>query len=122
MKKVLLVEDEKFLLGIYETKLEKEGFVTVSLSSGVGVEEAAKKERPDIIILDLMMPERDGFETLKGLKTDQDLKKIPVIVITALGSPSDKKTCLDLGADDFLEKDVVSLQEIVEVVKNHVSI
>ena len=119
MAKVLLVEDDKFLVRVFEVKLKKEGFQTLLMENGVGVEEAVKKEKPDVIVLDLVMPARDGFETLNGLKADSQTKNVPVIVVTALNSPEDRKICLDAGAKEYLVKDAVTMEEIVGVIRKY---
>ncbi len=119
MKKVLLIEDDKFLVRVYAIKLKKEGFETVFLGDGTNAEEVTKKEKPDVIILDMVMPNRDGFETLRGLKSDVQTKNIPVLVLTSLNSEEDKKTCLDLGASEFVQKDNVSIMQVVELVQNY---
>ena len=119
MKKILLVEDDKFLIRVYRFKLEKEGFQIILRENGVGVEGVADVEKPEVIILDLVMPERDGFETLEGLKANTNTQKIPVIVLTALHSDTDKKRCLDLGAAEYLEKDAVAIKEVVGIIKKY---
>ncbi len=119
MKKVLLIEDDKFLVRVYAIKLKKEGFETVFLGDGINAEEVTRKEKPDVIILDMVMPNRDGFETLKGLKSDEMTKKVPVIILTSLNSEEDKKTCLDLGAVEFIQKDKLSIMEVVDIIRNY---
>ena len=119
MKKVLLIEDDKFLVRVYAVKLKKEGFETVFLGDGVNAEEVTKKENPSVIILDMIMPNRDGFETLRGLKADDTTKKVPVIVLTSLNTDDDKKTCMDLGASEFIQKDRVSIMQVVQVIRKY---
>lgn len=115
--KVLLVEDEKMLADMYATKFSMEGYQIVNAYDGKEGLEAAKREKPHIILLDIIMPKLDGFAVLKELKDDESTKNIPVILLTNLGQESDVKKGKDLGADDYFVKANHSPQEIVELVK-----
>jgi len=102
--KVLIVDDDAFLSGIYATKLELEGFAVVSARDGEEGLKAAAKEKPDMILLDVLMPKLDGFEVLKRLKADDALKGTPVIMLTNLGQKEDVEKGLSEGAVDYLIK------------------
>lgn len=115
--KVLLVEDEKMLADMYATKFSMEGYSIVNAYDGKEGLEAAKREKPEIILLDIIMPKLDGFAVLKELRADDITKKIPVVLLTNLGQESDVKKGKDLGADDYFVKANHSPQEIVELVK-----
>jgi two-component system, sensor histidine kinase and response regulator len=102
--KVLIVDDDAFLSGIYATKLELEGFGVVTARDGEEGLKAAFKERPDLILCDVLMPKLDGFEVLKRLKADPQTKDIPVIMLTNLGQKEDVEKGLEEGATDYLIK------------------
>ncbi len=102
--KVLIVDDDAFLSGIYATKLELEGFAVVTARDGEEGLKAALKEKPDLILLDVLMPKLDGFEVLKRLKADDSVKDVPVIMLTNLGQKEDVEKGLTEGAVDYLIK------------------
>jgi DNA-binding response OmpR family regulator len=115
--KVLIIEDEEMLVNMYISKFEKEGYQAEKASNGrIGLEQA-KKIKPDIILLDIMMPEIDGFMVLKDLKNDIDTKNIPVIMLTNLGQEEDIKKGNQLGASDYLVKANLTPAQVVEKVK-----
>jgi len=121
MYKILLGEDEEFVARSYVRKLQVEGFEVIHAHNG---EEALKMlllEKPDLVILDLMMPLKTGFEVLQELKKDayKEVVKIPIIVASNLGQKSDIDTALSLGAIDFLVKSNISLKELVAKVREH---
>jgi DNA-binding response OmpR family regulator len=102
--KVLLVEDDSFLAGIYSTKLGIEGFTVVHAADGAAGLSMAASEKPDIILLDVLMPKMDGFQVLEELKKAPALRDIPVIMITNLGQKEDVDRGIKLGAVDYLIK------------------
>ena len=103
-EKILIVEDEKDIIKMLEYNLEKEGFKTVSIRNGEEALESVKKTKPDIIILDLMLPGIDGLEVCKSLKNDDKTSYIPIVMLTAKSQESDKIVGLELGADDYMTK------------------
>ena len=115
--KVLIVDDDAFLSGIYATKLELEGFEVVSARDGEDGLKAAAKEMPDLILLDVLMPKLDGFEVLKRLKADAAVKAIPVIMLTNLGQKEDIEKGMQEGAADYLIKAHFVPAEAVEKIK-----
>lgn len=119
---VLLVEDDTFLANIYKTKFEMEGFkVSVAENGEIGLADA-KKKKPDIVLLDILLPKMDGFTVLKKLKEDDEVKKIPVILLTNLGQKDDVEKGLELGAIDYLIKAHFKPSETVDKVKKALNI
>lgn len=119
MKKILFVEDDKFLVKIYGAKLKREGLESDLLENGEGVVEKLESKNYCLVVLDLMMPVKDGFVTLKEIKQNPKTKEVPVLVLTALKSDRDKKTCMDLGADEYLVKTDVSFKEIMRKIRGY---
>ncbi|MFA4830690.1 MAG: response regulator [Patescibacteria group bacterium] len=114
---VLLIEDDIFLANIYKMKFEMEGFkVTVSDNGELGLADA-KKKKPDIILLDILLPKMDGFTVLEKLKAAESTKIIPVILLTNLGQKDDVEKGLKLGAVDYLIKAHFKPSETVEKVR-----
>lgn len=116
--KILLVEDDPMIVRMYQRKLEKDGFkVSLAFNGEEGLE-ALKKEKPDIILLDIMMPKMNGIEMLKIVKADPVFKDIPVVILTNLGDrPEDVQKSKDFGAEDYWVKANVSLKEVAERIK-----
>lgn len=114
---VLLVEDDVFLASIYQKKFEMEGFKVATADNGDKVIPEAKKRKPDIILLDILLPKRDGFSVLALLKADNELKDIPVIMLTNLGQKDDVDKALEAGAVDYLIKAHFKPSEIVDKVR-----
>jgi len=117
MAKILFVEDERALQGIFKDLLEKEGYEVVGAYDGKTGLRLAKSEKPDLILLDLILPKLDGFEVLRELKKDPQLKDIPVIVLTHLEGVEDVQRAIELGAKTYLVKANYSLEEVVTKVK-----
>jgi phosphate regulon transcriptional regulator PhoB len=103
-EKILIVEDEKDIVEMVEYNLQKEGYIIFSVLNGEKAISLAKRERPDLVILDLMLPDIDGFEVCKRLKKNEITAQIPIIMLTAKSREADKVTGLELGADDYLTK------------------
>jgi len=121
MKKIAVVEDDKFLRKVYESKLPKEGFNVVSAGDGKAGLELIKKEKPDLVLLDLIMPVMTGFEVLEALKADTKFKTPKIIVLSNLGQDEDVVRSKELGAADFLIKSNLSIKEIVEKIKQYLA-
>ncbi len=103
-KKILVVEDDSMISSMYKTKFEADGFTVLTASDGAEGLESAKKEKPDIIMLDVILPRLDGFSVLEEIKKDKTTKNIPVIMLTNLGTEEDKAKGEKLGALDYLVK------------------
>ncbi len=116
--KILLVEDDTFLVEMYTTKFELEGFDVVTAEDGARGLELAKKENPDIILLDILMPKMDGFEVLDALKKDATTAKIPVVLLTNLGQKDDVKKGFEKGAVGYLIKAHFMPSEVVDKIKS----
>ena len=114
---VMLVEDDVFLSSIYQKKFEMEGFKVTPVDNGEKVLAEAKKKKPDIVLLDILLPKRDGFSVLAQLKGDAEVKNIPVILLTNLGQKDDVDKGLEAGAADYLIKAHFKPSEIVDKVK-----
>jgi len=113
---VLIVEDDVFLSGIYRKKFEMEGFKVIMAGDGEVGWQAAKKKKPDIILLDILLPKLDGFAVLEKLKKDSETKNIPVILLTNLGQKDDVEKGLEQGAADYLIKAHFKPSEVVDKV------
>ncbi len=113
--KVLLVEDDPMVVRMYERKFKLEGFKLTMAFNGFEGLEALKKERPDIILLDIMMPKMSGLEMLKIVKDDPQYKDLPVVMLTNLGDRAeDVQKCKELGAEDYWVKANMKLEVITE--------
>jgi DNA-binding response OmpR family regulator len=115
--KIVIIEDEQMLAEMYATKLEIEKFQVLKAFDGKAGLELVRKEKPDLVLLDIILPKLDGFLVLKEIKKDADLKNIPVLLLTNLGQESDVKKGNQLGANGYFVKANHSPAEIVEKVK-----
>lgn len=114
MKKILIVEDDEFLINAYRLKLEKAGFEIKIAEDGIVALEVLKSYVPDLIVLDLVMPRKDGFAVLEDMQKDENLKKIPVLVASNLGQKEDVDRSMALGAVDYVVKSEISLEDLVK--------
>jgi len=119
MKKVLIVEDDKFLNKVYGQFLKKENFEIDFMFSGNGVLEKAKTFQPNLILLDVIMPEKDGFEVIKEIRGDEVTKNIPVIVLTALSQDEDLQKLKSLGAEECFVKTDIEFKEIIKIIETY---
>lgn len=117
MKTILFIEDESTLQKTFGDILKQEGYEMVSALDGEIGLRMAKVKKPDLILLDLILPKIHGFEVLKKLKEDEETKNIPVIVLTNLEGIKDVDMALQLGAQTYLIKTQYSLEEVVEKIK-----
>jgi len=115
--KILLIEDDKFLSDIYVTKFAKLGYKIDTAYDGEEGIKKIKKEKPDIVLLDIRLPIKDGFGVLKEAKADEKIKDIPIILLTNLGQKEDIEKGLKLGAVDYLIKAQFTPQEVVDRIK-----
>ena len=115
--RILIVEDDDFLRSLAATKLEKEGFAMETAGTGDEGLEKVMVLPPDLLILDLMLPNVSGFEILEKIRSTDQTKSLKVVVFSNLGEESDIKRCLDLGVSDYLIKANFTLDELAEKVK-----
>lgn len=120
-KYILVAEDDKFYANIYKTKLTKEGYEVVVVGDGAQAMKLARQKKPDLILLDIVMPVKDGFETLRELKADANLKSVKVVVLSNLGQEEDIKKAKELGAQDYIVKANVSIQQMMSKIKSFIT-
>ena len=116
---ILLVEDDDSLAAVYQTRLEAEGFDIKRVPNGEEALSATLEYKPDLILLDVMMPKVSGFDVLDILRNTPETANTQVIMLTALSQESDKKRAEDLGVDDYLVKSQVVIADVVERIKHH---
>lgn len=116
--KIVIVEDDVFLAEMYATKFEFEGFEMHVANNGDEGIKLIQKVRPDVILLDILLPKKNGFEVLEELKANDELKDLPVILLTNLGQKEDVDKGIELGAVDYLIKAHFVPSEVVQKVKN----
>jgi DNA-binding response OmpR family regulator len=117
-KKILIVEDDSFLSEMYATKLELANFEVFIATNGKEALDKMKLNKPDLILLDLLMPQKDGFEVLKEKFVDLEIKEIPVIILTNLSQKEQIKKCYELGAKDFLIKAYFVPTEVIKKIRS----
>jgi len=119
---ILLVEDDPFLSSILQLKLDKENFKTIRVADGEEALNLLTEQgiRPDLILLDLILPKKNGFEVLETIRQDPTLEKLPVIIISNLGQPSDIDRGKALGVIDYFVKAKLSVDELVNKVKEEI--
>ena len=116
-KRILIVEDEPFLIEMYKARFEQEGYLVEVAFNGTTVVESVKKNKPDIVLLDIVMPELDGYAVLRELKTRKDLKFTPVLVFSNLAQEEEIEKGLKLGADKYFIKSEYTPSQLVEEVE-----
>lgn len=118
MYKIVIVEDEEALARVLKEKFEGEEFEVELAMDGSVALGVIQKMRPDLVLLDLMLPKRDGIDVLKDIKADRDLENLPVIVLSNLDGDEDIKQAIALGAKDYFVKSQHPIKEVVEKVKD----
>jgi two-component system alkaline phosphatase synthesis response regulator PhoP len=119
MKKILIIEDEKMLAEMYKEKLEMEGFkVSLAFDVKEGIE-LSKKEKPDLILLDILLPVENGTSFLKRQKEDKEIFEIPVIAFSNYDDQKTKKEAMELGVKEYLIKTNYTPTEIIEKIKKY---
>ena|SRR5689334_11942883 len=116
MKKILLIEDDSDLFSLLQYNLEKEGFALTGLQTGKGAIELCRQVRPDLILLDIMLPDSDGLDICKGIRKDPDLAATPIIFLTARAAETDRIVGLEIGANDYVVKPF-SVRELIARIK-----
>lgn len=122
MSTVLLIEDDQLLIKMYETKFKSEGFNVLTAEDGEMGFDVATTQKPDIILLDMMMPKMSGTEVLAKLKATEATKNIPVIMFSNLSQEDESKKVLDMGAKEYLVKANFTPSEVVAKVKQHLQV
>lgn len=117
-KRILFVEDDDALAGVYIVRLQAEGFDVKRVADGEQALAAATEFRPDLILLDIMMPKISGFEVLDILRNTPETANVKVIVLTALSQASDQEKAKSLGADDYIVKSQVVISDVITRIKN----
>src|ERR1700676_1429729 len=117
MKKIVLIEHDTHLFALLKYNLDKEGFAITGSQTGKGAIELCRRERPDLVILDIMLPDSDGLDICKGLRNHSELANVPIIFLTARVSETDRILGLELGANDYIVKPFF-IRELVARVKN----
>src|ERR1700692_3855524 len=118
MKKIVLIEDDSDLYNLVQYNLDKEGFQVVGSQTGKGALDLCRREHPDLVILDIMLPDSDGLEICKGIRANTDLANTPVIFLTARASEADRIVGLELGANDYIVKPFF-VRELIARIKIH---
>ncbi len=121
-KKILLVEDDSALAQVYQSRLELEGFEVKHVANGEDALSSAVAFRPDLVVLDAMMPKINGFDVLDILRNTPETTNVRVIMLTALSQVKDKERAEQLGADDYLVKSQVVISDVVARIKHHLGI
>jgi DNA-binding response OmpR family regulator len=121
-KKILLVEDDDGLANVYQMRLEAEGFTLRRVPNGEDALAAAVDFKPDLILLDVMMPKVSGFDVLDILRNTPETANVKVVMLTALSQDTDKQKAEKLGADDYLVKSQVVIADVVDRIKHHLNI
>ena len=121
MKKILLIEDEEILINLLQKKMTQEGYEFFVARNGIEGLEKMREIKPDLILLDIIMPKMGGVEVMEEMQKDEELKKIPVIIISNSGQPVEIERIKKLGARDWLVKTEFDPQEVIEKVKINLS-
>jgi DNA-binding response OmpR family regulator len=121
MKKILLIEEEPVLVDLFRDKFFKEGFNILTAPDSDSGLQLARIEKPDLIILDILLPTRNGVIFLKKLRAEPEISKIPVFVFSCLDAPDIKKQTFDLGVKEYILKTKYTPEQLIEKVKEYLS-
>jgi CheY-like chemotaxis protein len=113
---ILIAEDNASNLQTLSVYLASRGYRIILAQNGKEAVEGAQKKHPDLILMDIQMPEMNGVEAIRHIRADEDVKSIPIIALTALAMPGDRERCLEAGANEYLSKPV-SLQKLNEMLE-----
>ncbi len=116
--RVLIIEDDQRINKVYIAKLEVEGIKAITALDGEEGLRRIYSEKPDLILLDLMLPKKSGFEILKEIKSNPEVKNIPVLILSNLAQEKEIEAGLELGAEDYLVKTNYSIQQVMEKINN----
>lgn len=121
-KKILLVEDDIALSSVYISRLKLEGFDVLHVGNGEEALSKAIEYKPDLILLDAMMPKISGFDVLDNLRSAPESMNVKIIMLTALSQPKDKERATSLGVDEYLVKSQVVITDVVDRIKHHLNL
>jgi DNA-binding response OmpR family regulator len=121
-KRILFVEDDDALAGVYLVRLQAEGFDVKRVANGEEALAAATSYRPDLVLLDVMMPKVSGFDVLDILRNTPETANLKIIMLTALSQESDRERAKQLGVDDYLVKSQVVITDVIERIKQHLEL
>jgi DNA-binding response OmpR family regulator len=121
-KKILFVEDDDALAGVYLVRLQAEGFEIKRVANGEEALAAAISYKPDLVLLDVMMPKVNGFDVLDILRNTPETANLKVIMLTALSQESDRQRAEALGVDDYLVKSRVVITDVIDRIKHHLAL
>lgn len=119
-KYIIVAEDDKFYANIYKLKLNKEGYEVAVVGDGAQAIELVNKRVPDLLLLDLIMPVKDGFETLKELRASEKFKLLKILILSSLGQEEDARKAKELGANDYFIKTNVTIEEVMTLIKKNI--
>ena len=119
-KTVLIVEDNELNMKLFHDLLEAHGIDTIQTRSGVNVMDLARKNKPDLILMDIQLPEVSGLEVTKWLKADEELKAIPVIAVTAFAMKGDEQKIREGGCEDYISKPI-SVTDFMDTIGKHLN-
>jgi DNA-binding response OmpR family regulator len=116
-KKIMVIEDDRFLSSLVKARLEKDGFVVIQAFDGEEAIQALKQEKPNLVILDLIMPKVTGFEVLQTISITPGFEHIPVVILSNLAQDSDIEKARQLGAREYFVKVKISIDDLIERIK-----
>lgn len=121
-KRILLVEDDDAIANVYLMRLQAEGFDVRRVGNGEDALAAALSYKPDLVLLDVMMPKVSGFDVLDILRNTPETANLKIIMLTALSQDSDKQRAVSLGVDDYLVKSQVVIADVIDRIKHHLGL
>lgn len=121
-KRILFVEDDDALAGVYLVRLQAEGFDVKRVANGEDALAAAISYKPDLVLLDVMMPKVSGFDVLDILRNTAETANLKIVMLTALSQDADRKRAESLGVDDYLVKSQVVISDVIERIKHHLGV
>jgi DNA-binding response OmpR family regulator len=122
LKKILVVEDDNNMANVYLTRLQAENFIVRRVDNGEDALASAQQFKPDLVLLDAMMPKVSGFDVLDILRNTPDTSHVKVIMLTALSQETDRQRAAALGVDDYLVKSQVVIADVVDRIKHHLGV
>ena len=114
----MIIEDDKFLSSLIKARLEKEGFTIIQAFDGEEATTLLRQERPDLIVMDLVMPKVNGFEVLQSISISPQLEGVPVVILSNLAQDSDIQKAKELGAKEYFVKVKISIDDLLQKVKD----